>query len=83
MPSCSLNTCTCKPYRHCVRNELWELGLGKKSMEEKGDRQEVGSVLRFIAKLWRKLLRNQLTYTQNIFIIKKRNDFFSPRKLHK
>ena len=40
-------------------------------MEEKGDRQEVASFLRFIAKLQRKLLRNQLNYKQNIFIIKK------------
>ena len=40
-------------------------------MEAKGDRQEVGSCLRFIAKLQRTLLRNQLNYKQNIFIIKK------------
>ena len=45
--------------------------LCTKSMEEKGDWQDVGSWLGFIAKLQRKLLRNQLNYLQKIFIIKK------------
>ena len=51
-------------------------------MEEKGDRQEVGSYLRFIAKLRRKLLRNQLNYKQEMFIIKK-IVVFSSGKIHK
>ena len=56
-------------------NGFWKEVVNKrtclctKSMEEKGDRQEVGTFLHFTVKLWNKFLRNQFNYKQNICII--------------
>ena len=75
-----------KPYRNCVRKELWEVIFGKdlstnahvlctKSMEEKGGRPENGSFLCIVAKLFRKLLRNSsITYmcTEHLYLSKKK-----------
>ena len=73
----------CIPTNHANGGFLsWFLTFVHKSIEEKGDRQEVGSCLRFIGKLRTKLLWNQLNYKQKLFIIKK-IVVFIPWKLHK
>ena len=60
-----------KPHKRRISELISDVCAQSHAIEEKGDRQGDGSFLRFKAKLRRKLLRNQLTYKQNISIIKK------------